>query len=858
MHHTATSHGYVHSQRVLSPKSSLSPSQMQIMNSMSPENSISSNAESPNYQQNMQRAFLQSAMVQNLQIQQQLLAQNQALQTLLSQSNQESVANATVSPNEGNATAHPESQKPPTTRKQNFKTRLSSSPFSEIDRFRKASSDSNGSHIPPPPPPPMPPPIEFKDPSEARPFLDPYGRAKTVRIGKWRWPPPQDAVGINESDENFMHFKMRQHQRKNTPQSQSTSPIASAATAVEWDEFEIEPTLTVAIKNSNHHHHIFAASSTKNEKSIQMSNNNLHRKFSQPEPISHQVMKSSRRSFEIGAERPPPGSVGKLKLSSEMRQRLEQVTAGHSVRSTTSNKSEQRAPAKLEDARKMMLQQQLSGNLLLSQHNSEEVSDLPSVRTQIQRMEAGKRPKPPPWPTVLPPAPHGPAPPPPIRPPTDVPPMPPPMHLNLQVISQNQPQLDLPAFVQRQDRDTFGTHQQHWNGLNVSVDSFDSWERAETSNLHMAYEESYKKDITIEPAGRSRSRSRSRDREHFSESVWDRTEVEGPPSSGSGDREMHKERGKRERIHEMKLLERERESSKVYQPIQQNKQIDYTKSNAFQTKPMGQTTNERATFKTHMTNRMERERKSSASTFVQSFSEIYHQDWPAPAVPVPVPIPPPSLKSPAAACLTYNRVPWKLRVRKEVFRPSELIGTPACVDLLFAQIVSDVFETTACLRITSVERRAAQKFLASSDITPDSVIKNQVRVIIKRHLIDMARGWPLYFARLFVVSGSPQIPDVSILAVSHSGVYFVRRDVDSIMIIRAVLFDELIGAATLPRPASLQLTFKNGNRTTLHSPRASAIQNMIQSYCHEQRHVSKKKISKLWLYYIFEKFFSVL
>lgn len=311
----------------------------------------------------------------------------------------------------------------------------------------------------------------------------------------------------------------------------------SSATAVEWDDFEIEPTLTVAIKNSNHHHQIFATSSSaKNEKIIQMSNNNLHRKFSQPEP------KSSRRSFEIGAERPPPGSVGKLKLSSEMRQRLEQVTAGHSVRSSNSNKSEQRAPAKLEDARKMMLQQQLSGNLL-SQHHSDEVGDLPSVRTQIQRMEAGKRPKPPPWPTVLPPAPNGPAPPPPIRPPTDVPPMPPPMQPNLQVTSQNQQQLDLPAFVQRQDRDTFGTHQQQWNGLDISIDSFDSWERAETGNIHMVYEESYKKEITIEPAGRSRSRSRSRDREHFSESVWDRTEVEGPPSSGSGDRELHKERG---------------------------------------------------------------------------------------------------------------------------------------------------------------------------------------------------------------------------------------------------------------------------------------------------------------------------
>lgn len=42
------------------------------------------------YQHNLQRAFLQSAMAQNIQIQQQLLAQNQALQQLLVQSPQNS------------------------------------------------------------------------------------------------------------------------------------------------------------------------------------------------------------------------------------------------------------------------------------------------------------------------------------------------------------------------------------------------------------------------------------------------------------------------------------------------------------------------------------------------------------------------------------------------------------------------------------------------------------------------------------------------------------------------------------------------------------------------------------------------
>lgn len=69
-----------------------------------------------------------------------------------------------------------------------------------------------------PPPPPLPPPPELIDPSETRPFMDPYGRAKTVRIGKWRWPPPKDD---NSQDTSFIQFKMKQ-KRKHSHVSRTT------------------------------------------------------------------------------------------------------------------------------------------------------------------------------------------------------------------------------------------------------------------------------------------------------------------------------------------------------------------------------------------------------------------------------------------------------------------------------------------------------------------------------------------------------------------------------------------------------------------------------------------------------------
>lgn len=48
--------------------------------------------------------------------------------------------------------------------------------------------------------------------------MDPYARARTVRIGKWRWPPPKEEMGEagaeGQTAEGFFEFKMRKLQQK--------------------------------------------------------------------------------------------------------------------------------------------------------------------------------------------------------------------------------------------------------------------------------------------------------------------------------------------------------------------------------------------------------------------------------------------------------------------------------------------------------------------------------------------------------------------------------------------------------------------------------------------------------------------
>lgn len=125
--------------------------------------------------------------------------------------------------------------------------------------------------------------------------------------------------------------------------------------------------------------------------------------------------------------------------------------------------------------------------------------------------------------------------------------------------------------------------------------------------------------------------------------------------------------------------------------------------------------------------------------------------------PKPSPKTPSRLLPPgASACITYNRVSWLLRVRKEVFSPGETLGPPAAQHLVFCQVAADVYGGTTCVRLTQSERRAGVNMLSGYGVTAEN-LNGPHRANIKRSVIELARTWPLYFARLFPVSGAAQV-----------------------------------------------------------------------------------------------------
>ncbi|XP_025836405.1 unconventional myosin-XV [Agrilus planipennis] len=808
---------------------------------------LSPDADLTSYQQNLQRAFLQSAMAQNIQIQQQLLAQNQALQQLLSQQvpGTEVKLTETVQTTlkaEVHQTNNNERKSSKAGVSGNNKLAIQNGTSSE-NKIRKGSTESNVSIISRggvPPPPPMPPPLHECDPSEVRPFMDPYGRAKTVRIGKWRWPPPKDG-NEQENGEDFMHFKLRQHQRKITPNKEQlivTNGYINENSPHQRSE---------SFRSQKYESHNIRESFKKTEKSYNHKSENYHshkenghyksdqHHSSQQQPaewdelefepsikevVRHTSKQSSRRSYEVGAARPTPGSIGKLKLSSEMKQRLEIVTASHSVRSTSSNvESSSRKINKLEDTRKMMLEQQLAGRWGDSVDSSGLTSDPPSPelpphspRENWTRSNWKPGPPPPPiGPPNIPPAPSSPAPPPPVKPQQPPPPI--------------EPVRDS-FMAQRQDRDTFGVHQNQTVSGNSKRNSFSAnWDIQNSFSQKTSEETNWTKDIESNHNERPTRKS-----------SWDQSEV-----SISVD--------KVRKLSQKNSFEKWETEEKAAD--QKQKPSQFVKRDE---------PHERPTFRTHQMSKNAKEKEKRLSVSTVHTEKLEGSEWPEFMRPIKTPPPQkPSqnnpvennhentLKSPsrftplgASPSLAYNRVPWSLRVRKEVFTPAEPLGPLPAIHLMFCQVVNDVFGVTSCLRLSQSDRKAGMNMLSGYGVKPENV-SSQHRGNVKRSVVELARTWPLYFARLFPVSGAAQLSDVQILAVSHWGIHLVKRESNHLDVLRSFPLSN-ISSATAPRPTTITIETTHG-RLTLHSPKSQQLSEMITTFCSENRKVQAKASS---------------
>nr|KAG5714689.1 hypothetical protein BaRGS_000177 [Batillaria attramentaria] len=101
--------------------------------------------------------------------------------------------------------------------------------------------------------------------------------------------------------------------------------------------------------------------------------------------------------------------------------------------------------------------------------------------------------------------------------------------------------------------------------------------------------------------------------------------------------------------------------------------------------------------------------------------------------------------------LMYNKVPWTLFIRKEVFWPSERLENSTVLHLIYCQVVQDVY-SNACVRISKDQRVKMRSMLEGYGVNKNNFLTKELNLQVKKVIVDTAKEWPTYFCRLFPVA----------------------------------------------------------------------------------------------------------
>lgn len=345
-----------------------------------------------------QQAFLQNAVAQNMQIQQQLMMQNQALNQMLAQT-----SNVTRVSGDKSMSPRPSDASP--TRSQQRKPGLDPVYFGMTEAHRRASESQLTRHhddhdqlfdpklmskTEPNTPrhsttvPPQAPTLSA---------LDAYGRAKTVRIGKWRWPPAKE--DMDGATEGFFEFKMRKNMKAKDGGSEEARHQDQLHDSFDDPSDEIQ-----GLDWGDQDNEEF--------------NKGLKRSQSKDSFTIMEDSQDSGAAVRPRLESPvaaQSGNVGKLKISSEMKEKLE-AAMGSRKSSVRDNSRERQGlegingeegVKKLNENRKMILEQKLGGGKLKKWENIDQelhksVDNETGSRKSSHNSQTGHIPVPPPPP----------------------------------------------------------------------------------------------------------------------------------------------------------------------------------------------------------------------------------------------------------------------------------------------------------------------------------------------------------------------------------------------------------------------------------------------------------------------------
>ncbi|GFQ66222.1 unconventional myosin-XV, partial [Trichonephila clavata] len=169
-----------------------------------------------------------------------------------------------------------------------------------------------------------------------------------------------------------------------------------------------------------------------------------------------------------------------------------------------------------------------------------------------------------------------------------------------------------------------------------------------------------------------------------------------------------------------------------------------------------------------------------------------------------------------------------------VFSPSEKLDNPVALHLVFCQVVKDV-SSSACIRMNREEKRKLQQLIDGYGVTSSTLHSNNIKLTMKRNVVDVAKEFPNYFSRLFPISVET-CPMSNFLGCLILESDWLEESVDAICdylrVLDTISFED-IAEVSVPRSSTIQILLRNGGWMTLYSHKAEKIRNMVERYCVE-------------------------
>ncbi|UJR10303.1 hypothetical protein I4U23_014509 [Adineta vaga] len=196
--------------------------------------------------------------------------------------------------------------------------------------------------------------------------------------------------------------------------------------------------------------------------------------------------------------------------------------------------------------------------------------------------------------------------------------------------------------------------------------------------------------------------------------------------------------------------------------------------------------------------------------------------------------------------LTYDDIRWKLKIRKEVFSPAETFDQPLLIELLYLQIIRDIF-SSVCVRISEAERTNMKTFLSSHSVVTIGDINLIKTSLTKKAIIEQARQWSLYFCRLFPISSlNTNSNELQLLGISHSGIRLVKRSRTTtngsiLKVLETFPFDVIQCVSSIRNASTIDIKLIKKS-ITIQSHRIQKIKQMMNKFLNEFQTDTKKQL----------------